>query len=171
MSENRAKKVFLSLGSNIGNRKKNLENAKYLLNNLLEFEILKTSNYYKSVAWPKKSDPFFLNIVIEGNTKLDPINLFKLIKNIEKTLGRKKSARNAPRKIDIDILDYDQKAITTKVDENKLIIPHPRLHKRNFVLLPLFEISKKWIHPKIKKRITKLLININQDNLRSIKIV
>ena len=79
MSENRAKKVFLSLGSNIGNRKKNLENAKYLLNNLLEFEILKTSNYYKSDAWPKKSDPFFLNIVIEGSTKLNPINLFKSI--------------------------------------------------------------------------------------------
>ena len=170
MSENRAKKVFLSLGSTIGNRKKNLENAKYLLNNLLEFEILKTSNYYKSDAWPKKSDPFFLNIVIEGSTKLDPINLFKLIKNNEKILGRKKSVRNAPRKIDIDILDYDQKVITTKVDENKLIIPHQDYIREILFYCLYLKFQKSGYILKLIK-ITKLLININQDNLRSIKIV
>ena len=170
MLENPVKSIYLGIGSNLGNRKKNIDKAKFQLikNNI---KILKSSNYYESLSWPDPKKPKFLNVVLEVSTFIDPFNLLKICKIIERKLGRKKSFKNSPRECDIDILDYDQKAITTKVDENKLIIPHPRLHKRNFVLLPLFEISKKWIHPKIKKRITKLLININQDNLRSIKIV
>ena len=86
-------------------------------------------------------------------------------------LGRKKSFKNAPRVCDIDILDYDQKTIYLKFKENNLVIPHPRLHNRNFVLLPLFEISKRWKHPLLGAKITELIKSIGLDNLRSIKLL
>ena len=115
--------------------------------------------------------PFFLNIVIEVKTKLNPLDLFKFIKHIEKTLGRKKAPKNYPRKCDIDILDYAQKKIKLSLNNDKIIIPHERLHERNFVLLPLFEISKNWMHPVSGKRIAKLIEALKLDNLRSINIM
>ncbi len=169
--ENRAKKVYLSLGSNLGNKKKNLEKAKFCLQETKYIHIIKSSNYYVTPSWPNKKNPFFLNIVIEIRTNLAPYNLYKTVKNIETFLGRKKSIKNSPRTCDIDILDYDQKKIVTKPYLDKLIIPHPRLHTRNFVLLPLFEIAKKWKHPKLGRNIVYLINTLDQDNLRSIKVL
>ena len=90
--------------------------------------------------------------------------------NIEKTLGRKRNKKNEPRTCDIDIVDYDQKIIkeNTKI---KINIPHPEMHKRNFVLLPLFEISKTWIHPIKKTKIKKLLNSLDSKDLRTIKLI
>ncbi len=171
MSENRAKKAFLSIGSNLGNKINNIEKAKFFLNSSTSIKILKVSSYYRTASWPDKSKPFFLNIVVQIRTTFDPLNLFDFIKKIEKSLGRKKTKKNYPRTCDIDILDYDQKKIYLKSKENELVIPHPRLHNRNFVLLPLFEISKRWKHPKLSVKITKLIKSIGSDNLRSIKVL
>ena len=96
-------------------------------------KILKSSNYYESLSWPDPRKPKFLNIALEISTFLDPFSLLKICKIIEKNLGRKKSFKNSPRKCDIDILDYDNK----KTNE-QIILPHPRMHKRAFVLIPLF---------------------------------
>ena len=169
--ENQAKKVYLSIGSNLGRKKFNIEKAIFLLQTSSLVKIRKISSYYKSDSWPDNTMPFFLNIVIEVKTKLNPLDLFKFIKHIEKTLGRKKAPKNYPRKCDIDILDYAQKKIKLSLNNDKIIIPHERLHERNFVLLPLFEISKNWMHSVSGKRIAKLIEALKLDNLRSINIM
>ena len=169
--EKQVKKTYLSLGSNLGNKKVNIEYAKFLLQQSKKFKILKTSNFYKTKSWPNYKNPFFLNIAIEGLTTLKPLDLFKFIKQIEAKLGRKKSSKNSSRECDIDILDYDQKTFKIKNNNDFIHIPHPRLHQRNFVLLPLFEIAKNWIYPNKNKKITDLLINIGTNDLRSIKLI
>ena len=163
MLENQVKSIYLGIGSNLGNRKLNIEKAKFELikNNI---KISKSSNYYESLSWPDPKKPKFLNIVLEISTFIDPLNLLKICKIIEKKLGRKKSFKNSPRECDIDILDYNNRQI-----KEHIILPHPRMHIRNFVLLPLFEINKVWRHP-LKKQDIKTLISIlpNKD-IRSIK--
>tara|TARA_Y100000590_G_scaffold448986_1_gene586449 strand:+ start:641 stop:1168 length:528 start_codon:yes stop_codon:yes gene_type:complete len=168
--ENPVKLVYLSLGSNLGNRINNLEKAKYLLNSS-NVNIIKTSNYYETKSWPNKKFPKYLNIVIMAYTSLEINSLFFLIKHIEKKLGRKKTTKNYPRTCDIDILDYDKKVKSINLNNEKIEIPHPRLHKRNFVLIPLLEVSKSWVHPNYNQKISKLLLNINNNELSSIKIV
>ena len=168
--ENQAKLVYLALGSNIGNRKKNLIKAKYLLNTYA-IKVIKVSNYYETESWPNKKFPKYLNIVIKGKTTLKPKNLFIIVKQIEKKLGRKKTKKNNPRTCDIDILDYDKKVISINIDSQHLQIPHPRLHQRNFVLLPLFEVTTNWLHPYYKQKISQLLSNINDNDLRTVKII
>jgi len=169
ISENQANTVYLSLGSNLGKKKINLIKAKFLLQNSTYIKIIKVSSFYKTESWPNKNDPFFLNIVIKIKTRLKPLELFKLIKNIEKFLGRKKAPKNSPRECDIDILDYNQKRINLNLNKDRIIIPHPRMHKRNFVLIPLFEICKNWKHPEFSIKIPLLLEDLKSDNLRSIK--
>ena len=161
--ENQAKIVFLGIGSNLGNRFKNIELTKIaLLNN--KIKILKSSNFYESLSWPNEKNPKFLNIVLKVETILDSLNLLSLCKKIEKTLGRKKSEKNSPRICDIDILDYD-----TKNQKNGINLPHPRMHQRNFVLLPLFEINKEWVHPKSKDHIKTLILKLSNKDITSIK--
>ena len=169
MSEKQAKSVILGIGSNLGNRRHNIEKAKYLVNSDDKIEILSSSSFYKTVSWPNKKDPYFLNIVIKCTTSLNPRELFLFIKKIEKTLGRSKSYKNAPRTCDIDIIDYSKKKILfTNID---LKIPHPRMHDRSFVLFPLFEIDKNWKHPKKNTKISQLLHNLSISSLRTIKIL
>ena len=171
MLEKQAKKTYLGLGSNLGNKKRNIEIAKFLLQKNKKFKILKISSLYKTKSWPNNNYPFFLNIVIEAITTLKPLDLFIFIKQIELKLGRKKSFKNAPRECDIDILDYDQRIFKIKSKNDFIYIPHPRLLKRNFVLLPLFEISKTWIYPKKNRKIRDLLNNVGAENLRTIKLI
>ena len=92
MLEKQAKKIYLGLGSNLGNKKKNIEFAKFLLQQNNKFTIVKTSSFYKTKSYPNYKDPFFLNIVIEGETSLKPLDLFVFVKEIELKLGRKKWA-------------------------------------------------------------------------------
>ena len=87
-----------------------------------------------------------------------------LCKKIEIDIGRKKRSKNSPRECDIDILDYNCKKANGRV-----ILPHPRLHKRNFVLLPLFEINKAWKHPILKQDIKTLILSLSNRDIRSIK--
>ena len=116
------------------------------------------------MSWPNPDNPKFLNIVLEVVTDLSPIKLLNICKKIEVSLGRKKRSKNAPRECDIDLLDYNGK----KIDKN-IILPHPRMHIRNFVLLPLYELNKAWIHPDLKLPIKKLILSLGNKDIRSIK--
>jgi len=166
--EKLANTVYLSIGSNLGNKRRNIEKAKYFLElNLIK--IIKTSNIYETYSWPNRKHPKFYNIVIKIVTKLKPIDLFFTIKKIEKILGRKKSRLNNPRTCDIDILDYEGLNFKLDVNNNKLLIPHPRLHNRNFVLFPLFEIEKNWKHPLKKTKIRDLIGKLDNSSLYTIK--
>ena len=166
MSEKQAKIAYIGIGSNLGNKKKNIVLSKYLLDQK-EIKVLKVSNMFESLSWPNPKKPKFINIVIKIKTTLTPYNLMKACLEIEKTLGRERFKKNQPRTCDIDVLDYDRKII----NEHNLKLPHPRMHTRNFVLLPFYEINKTWIHPKKKINIKKMLSFIKESDLISIKLI
>jgi len=166
MLEKQAKIAYIGIGSNLGNKKKNIELSKYLLEKK-RIKVLKVSNMFESLSWPNAKNPKFINIVIKIKTTLTPLNLMKACLDVEKSLGRKRFKKNQPRTCDIDVLDYDRKIINQK----NLKLPHPRMHTRNFVLLPFFEINKTWIHPLKKIDIKKLLSFIKESDLIAIKLV
>jgi 2-amino-4-hydroxy-6-hydroxymethyldihydropteridine diphosphokinase len=163
--ENQANLVYIGIGSNLGNRVNNIERAKFFLrlNNVI---IVNTSKYYETLSWPNPKNPKFLNVIISIKSDLSPKELLKIFKKIEVLLGRKKSKRNSPRICDIDIIDY--KSIIMK---GPIILPHKRMHLRNFVLIPLFELNKKWTHPLYKTNIKKLIFSLSNEDIRSIKII
>lgn len=129
-------KCFIGIGSNLGNREKNIRSAIEFLKKV-KIKVLKESRLIstKPVGGPKQGK--FLNAVLKVETKLSPLNLLKTLKAIEEKLGRVETIKNGPRTIDLDILLYEDRIIKTP----QLTIPHPRMHKRNFVLKPLTEIA------------------------------
>ena len=153
----------MGIGSNLGSRIANIEKAKSLL---LEKNInfVSLSSYYETPSWPNPRNPKFINIVLKIKTLLKPIELLNLCKLIEVRLGRKKSPKNSPRECDIDIIDFNGVIL-----KDRLILPHKMMHKRNFVLFPLFEIEKEWIHPIKKVNIKKLILSLPDSDIRSIK--
>ena len=163
MLENQVKIVYLGLGSNLGNRIKNIELAKIRLSEEGVL-ILKTSSYYETLSWPNPKMPKYINIVLKIKTILSPTELLNICKKIEISLGRKSRPKNFPRECDIDILDFDQ-----KIMNNGIYLPHPRLHNRNFVLFPLFEINKNWKHPRLKHHIKTLILTLSKKDITSIK--
>ena len=155
--------VYIGIGSNLGNRINNIEKAKYFLK-MNGINILKTSSYYETLSWPDSNNPKFINIVIQSNTFISPKKFLEIFNTIEKKLGRKKSFKNSPRTCDIDIISYKNKIIS-----GDIIIPHERMSKRSFVLIPLFEIAPNYIHPKTKKSIRKLIFSLPIKDITSIK--
>jgi len=165
-SENLAKIAYLAIGSNLGNKINNIEIAKFELEKY-KIKILKSSSNYTSESWPNPSKPNYINTIIKIKTTLVPIELLRICNLIELKLGRVRSKKNAPRTCDIDIIDYDKKVLIVK--NSQLILPHPRMSKRNFVLLPLYELDKSWKHPKFKINIVNLINSLPLKDLRSIK--
>ena len=165
-SENLAKLAYLAIGSNLGNKINNIEITKFELEEY-KIKILKSSSNYISESWPDPSMPNYINVIIKIKTNLIPMELLKICNLIELKLGRVRSKKNAPRVCDIDIIDYDKKILNKK--NMQLILPHPRMNKRNFVLLPLFEVDKSWKHPKSKINIVNLINSLPVRDLRSIK--
>ena len=164
ISENLAKICYLALGSNLGNKFRNLEKAKFELVKC-GIKILKSSSNFITLSWPDPSKPKFVNLVLKVKTNLSPSKLLKNCNFIEKKLGRVRSKKNDPRLCDIDIIDYDQMIIK----KENLILPHPRMHKRSFVLLPLYQINKRWKNPETKINLVKLINSLPIKDLRSIK--
>ena len=161
--ENPVKSIYLGLGSNLGNKKNNIEKAKFRLieNNI---KILQSSSYYESLSWPNSNNPKFLNVVLSISTDLNPSKLLSVCKIIEKKVGRKKAPKNSPRVCDIDIIDY------LNIQRNdEIILPHPRMYKRNFVLFPLFQLNKSWKHPLSNQHIKSLILSLPNRDIRSIK--
>ena len=165
-SENLVNHAYLAIGSNLGNKINNIEITKFELEKY-NIKILKSSSNYISESWPDTSMPNYVNIIIKIKTSLAPLELLKICNLIELKLGRVRLKKNAPRTCDIDIIDYDKKIL--KVKNSKLILPHPRMSQRNFVLLPLFEVDKSWKHPKSKINIVNLINSLPVEDLRSIK--
>jgi 2-amino-4-hydroxy-6-hydroxymethyldihydropteridine diphosphokinase len=142
--------VYLALGTNLGDRLANLKQAIASLTPQLEVRL--KSQVYETPPWGFEDQPKFLNQVIKANTYLDPEPLLKHLKRLEVALGRKESFPNGPRLIDIDILFYDDLV----VDKPSIVIPHPRLQERGFVLLPLMEIAPNLVHPVSKKTVREM---------------
>ena len=161
--ENQVNSIYLGIGSNLGRKKNNIEKAKFELAKR-NIRVLQSSSFYQSLSWPNPNNPKFLNIVLKVSTNLSPFDLMKKCKEIEIFLGRKKRSKNSPRECDIDIIDYNQKVLNKEI-----ILPHPRMFERNFVLLPLFEINKNWIHPKSKLHIKRLILSLPNRDITSIK--
>jgi len=166
--ENLVNYAYLAIGSNLGNKIFNLIRTKYKLSTN-GISIVKSSGIYVSKSWPNPKFPDFINAVLLVRTNLSLTQLFNQIKLIEKSLGRVKTPKNYPRKCDVDIIDFNGKFFNLKYIDLK--VPHPRMDKRNFVLLPLYEINKTWTHPKTKKNIVNLLFKLNGDDIRSIKLL
>ena len=152
--------VYLLLGSNKGNRRKYLLMAMYLLQNKIG-TIVRTSSVYITEPWGNNNQPKYLNQALIINTQCTPLQLLKKLQKIEKELGRTNKNQYSSRTIDIDILFYDRLIFTAK----NLEIPHPRLHLRNFTLMPLMELNKSYSHPKLKKSIEELAKN-STDSLK-----
>ena len=166
ISENLVNQAFLAIGSNLGNKINNIEITKFELEKY-KIKILKSSSNYISKSWPDPDKPNFINIIIKIKTSLAPLELLKICNLIESKLGRARSKKNAPRTCDIDIIDYDKKILNKK--NGKLILPHPRMKERNFVLLPLYDVDKSWKHPISKTNIVNLINSLPLKDLRSIK--
>lgn len=143
--------VYLALGSNLGNRFANLKQAVSALSP--QIDVQAKSYVYETPPWGYEDQPRFLNQVIKAKTYLEPERLIKHIKRLEVTLGREDSFQNGPRLIDIDILFYDDLILNT----GSLVIPHPRLHERGFVLLPLMDIDPDLVHPVTQKSVREMV--------------
>jgi 2-amino-4-hydroxy-6-hydroxymethyldihydropteridine diphosphokinase len=139
-------KVFLSLGSNLGNRTENLLMAQKLIEEKIG-KIRSKSSIYETAAWGITEQTAFLNQVLEIETIFSPIAVLHLVLKIEKNMGRIRKIKWGERSIDIDVLYYNNEIIATE----NLIVPHPFLQERKFVLVPLCEIAPAFIHPKLKQ--------------------
>ena len=151
--------VYLALGTNLGDRLANLKQAILALTPQLEVKV--KSSVYETPPWGFKDQPKFLNQVIKAQTYLDPEPLLKHLKRLEVALGRKETFRNGPRFIDIDILFYDDLIL----DKPSLVIPHPRLQERGFVLLPLMDIAPDLVHPVNKKTVREMAALCNMEGI------
>ena len=151
---------FLCIGTNLGDRRKNLAHAISLLEKE-GIEILKVSSLYETQPVDIPSQPWFYNQVIEIRSNVNPMAFLALIKKIERKIGRMDHSYKGPRIIDIDILMVEKTVVQTK----ELKIPHPRMEKRNFVLLPFVEISPDAIHPIINEKIIDLLNKSNDHSI------
>lgn len=158
-------RVFLGIGSNIGNRFNYISKAVSEIKNNGNVSLVKSSSLYDTEPWGEKRQNTFLNIVIEISTFLSPDELLLFIKDTEIKLGRTFRKKWTEREIDIDILFYDDLVINKK----GLKIPHPEIQNRNFVLIPLNEIAPDFIHPILTKKISDLA-TLSQDELKCKKI-
>jgi 2-amino-4-hydroxy-6-hydroxymethyldihydropteridine diphosphokinase len=157
------------MGSNLGDRLGYIREAKGKLEQSPEIEIRRCSSVYETEPvgyWVKgqgsrgKEQPWFLNMVIELEIALKPLDLLDFLLGIESHMGRKRDLRRGPRNIDLDLLLYDDVVLNS----DKLTLPHPRMHQRRFVLVPLAEIAPKVVHPSSKKTAKELLDELSADS-------
>ena len=149
--------VYIGLGSNVGDREGNLRKALELLKK--KTRLLKVSSMYETEPMYLKDQAWFVNCAAELETSLTPKELLVCLKDIERRLGRQESVRYGPRSIDMDILFYGDQV----VEESDLKIPHPRIHERRFVLIPLVEIGPDHVHPICGKTVATLLAGLNSN--------
>jgi 2-amino-4-hydroxy-6-hydroxymethyldihydropteridine diphosphokinase len=151
--------IYISLGSNLGDRLANLRNA--MTNISPKVKTVAQSSVYETEPWGYSDQPSFLNQIIKANTDLAPFDLLAFFKEIEVSMGRQETFRFGPRLIDLDILFYDDLVLNTP----KLTIPHPRIIERAFVLIPLVEIAPDLYHPVIGKTIQQLTTGVDSSSI------
>ncbi|MBC8333772.1 MAG: 2-amino-4-hydroxy-6-hydroxymethyldihydropteridine diphosphokinase [Anaerolineales bacterium] len=151
--------IYIALGTNLGDRLANLRSAIESL--APDVHIIRESTIYETPPWGYTDQPAFLNMVIEAATSLKPRALLTYLKKQEDELGRIESFRYGPRQIDLDILFYDDLVLS----EDDLHIPHPRLHERAFVLIPLADLAPELEHPILGQRVHSLLNDVDTSGI------
>jgi 2-amino-4-hydroxy-6-hydroxymethyldihydropteridine diphosphokinase len=113
------------------------------------------SGFYLSEAWPNPADPPFVNAVASVRTRLEPVELLQILHEVEAAFGRKRCSRNAPRTLDLDLIDYDH-----RIEHGDPELPHPRMEDRAFVLIPLRDIAPEWRHPQSGRSVDELIARL-----------
>jgi 2-amino-4-hydroxy-6-hydroxymethyldihydropteridine diphosphokinase len=154
--------IYLALGTNLGDRLANLKEA--IASLTPQMTVKGKSQVYETPPWGYADQPKFLNQVVRAKTYLEPEQLLKHLKRLEVALGRKESFPNGPRLIDIDILFYDDLIYNSPA----LIIPHPRLHERAFVLVPLMDLAPDLVHPVNNKSVREMLEGCKPEGIEKV---
>jgi 2-amino-4-hydroxy-6-hydroxymethyldihydropteridine diphosphokinase len=155
--------VFIALGTNLGDRAANLSAARQAL--APDVQVLAVSPIYETPPWGVTDQPAFLNQVVHTQTGLAPRRLLDLLKRLESELGRVPGVRYGPRQIDLDILFYGDQTL----DEPGLTIPHPRLHERAFVLVPLADLAPNLRHPVTGETVVEMLGKVDRSGIRAFR--
>ena len=151
--------ALIAFGSNVGNRQDFCDRAVTLLGLLPGSSLTAVSSLYETEPVTDSCDPgagWFLNGVVRLETEIAPLKLLEVCREIERSLGRDLEHRAGPRTLDLDLLAYDQ----VVMDRSELVIPHPRLHQRRFVLTPMAEVAPEWRHPLLGRTTTELLMDL-----------
>jgi 2-amino-4-hydroxy-6-hydroxymethyldihydropteridine diphosphokinase len=151
--------AYIGVGSNLGDKLQQCEQSLREILRVDQHRLLARSSFYKTQPLGFLEQDWFVNGAIKIETCLEPLELLRSLKEIELKLGRKESLRWGPRAIDLDILFFDDETIRT----GELILPHPRLEERQFVLVPLVEIDCYLIHPVLQKTVLQLLQSLKED--------
>lgn len=154
--------IFLGLGSNLGDRQVNLQSALTALPP--EVDLLAQSPIYQTAPWGYTQQADFLNQVVQAQTNLSPKELLAHLKNVETLVGRTPSFQYGPRQIDIDILVYDDLCL----ESEELTIPHPRLHERAFMLVPLADLAENFRHPRSGQPLSEMLAGLDHAGIHKI---
>ena len=161
--------IIISIGGNIKSKDGShpIHVAKKAINCLEDYSIQVTnqSSWYETEPIPKSDQPNYFNCVVFAKTTLNELNVLNSLHDIENIFGRRRIAVNEDRVIDLDLIDYSNKIL-----ENKdIIIPHPRAHKRRFVMEPLAELDKNWVHPILNKNVSEILKKLNNQIVHVVK--
>jgi 2-amino-4-hydroxy-6-hydroxymethyldihydropteridine diphosphokinase len=156
-------RAFVGVGSNLGDRRGLIAGALRMLRETSGLTINRISPIYETEAEGGPPQGMYLNAVWEIETSLDCPDLLRELFRVEQLLGRRRAERNGPRTIDLDILFYENRIYRSE----ELTVPHPRLHRRCFVLRPMADLEPEWVHPGLNKTVRTLLEELDEENRKS----
>ena len=161
--------ILIAFGSNLsselfGNPIENCIKAVEILKT--KFKVEKISKFYKTEPIPKSSQSWFINGVVSIKTDYKPIHVLEHLMQIENSFKRIRGIKNDPRVIDLDLISYNDIVLNSK----ELVLPHPRMHERKFVLMPICDINEEWIHPVLKKKAKNLLKTLAKQKIFNINV-